>query len=179
MTVTAHRRRDGRGADDGRTGDGGPFHGEAHDHAACVGDALDRAAILCERRGARLTDLRRQVLELVWRGHAPVGAYEILGAMQSGERSAAPPTVYRALEFLMEQGLVHRIESLNAYVGCDRPERAHVSQFLICKQCGGAAELDDKSIADSVMRRAKQLGFTVERQTIEVRGLCPTCQAAA
>jgi Fur family transcriptional regulator, zinc uptake regulator len=158
---------------------GGPIHDHGHDHAACVDEALDRAAALCEQRGARLTDLRRQVLELVWRGHAPVGAYEILGAMQDGQRGAAPPTVYRALEFLMEQGLVHRIESLNAYVGCSRPERAHVSQFLICKQCGCAAELDDKSIADSVLRRAKQLGFTIERQTIEVRGLCPSCQASA
>jgi len=157
----------------------GLFHADAHDHAACVGDALDRAAALCEQRGARLTELRRQVLELVWRGHAPVGAYEILGALQDGQRGAAPPTVYRALDFLMEQGLVHRIESLNAYVGCSRPERDHVSQFLICKQCGSAAELDDASIAESVMRRAKELGFSVERQTIEVRGLCPACQKAA
>jgi Fur family zinc uptake transcriptional regulator len=157
----------------------GPFHDHGHDHAACVDDALDRAAVLCEQRGARLTDLRRQVLELVWRGHAPVGAYDILGELKDGQRGSAPPTVYRALDFLMEQGLVHRIESLNAYVGCSRPEQAHVSQFLICKQCGSAAELDDKSIAESVMRRAKQLGFTVERQTIEVRGLCPSCRATA
>src|SRR5579872_6651908 len=110
------------------------FHAETHDHAACVGDALDRAASLCVQRGARLTEIRRQVLELVWRNHAPIGAYDILGAMQDGHRGAAPPTVYRALDFLMEQGLVHRIESLNAYVGCDRPEQAHVSQFLICKR---------------------------------------------
>jgi len=161
-----------------RQGDG-PFHGDHHDHAACVDDALDRAAALCGKRGARLTELRRQVLELVWRGHAPVGAYDILGQLKDGERGAAPPTVYRALEFLMEQGLVHRIESLNAYVGCSRPERAHVSQFLICKECGSAAELDDKSIAEQVIRRAGELGFTVERQTIEVRGLCPGCQAKA
>jgi Fur family transcriptional regulator, zinc uptake regulator len=163
----------------GKTQRDGAFPAEQHDHAACVDDALDRAAALCGKRGARLTELRRQVLELVWRGHAPVGAYDILGALKDGERGAAPPTVYRALDFLMEQGLVHRIESLNAYVGCSRPERAHVSQFLICKECGSAAELDDAAIADQVIRRAGELGFTVERQTIEVRGLCPGCRAKA
>src|SRR5579871_562039 len=90
--------------------DRGPFRSTTHDHAACVGDALDRAGALCEQRGARLTELRRQVLELVWGSHSPIGAYDILGAMQQSHRGAAPPTVYRALEFLMEQGLVHRIE---------------------------------------------------------------------
>src|SRR5918999_799750 len=107
-----------------------PFH--PHDHLSCIGDALDRAAVLCDQRGARLTPLRRRVLELVWRGHEPVGAYDLLAQMGR----AAPPTVYRALDFLIEQGLVHRIESLNAYVGCDRPEAAHASQFLICTDCG-------------------------------------------
>ncbi len=156
-----------------------PFHSARHDHAACVDDALDRAAALCEERGARLTALRRLVLELVWRGHAPVGAYAILGELQDGKRRAAPPTVYRALEFLIEHGLVHRIESLNAYVGCSHPEQAHVSQFLICQDCGAAAELDDAKIASAVLRRATELGFTVERQTIEVRGVCPACRKAS
>jgi Fur family zinc uptake transcriptional regulator len=156
-----------------------PFLDRTHDHAACVDDALDRAAELCQRRGARLTALRRHVLELVWRGHAPVGAYAILAELQDGQPRAAPPTVYRALDFLMEQGLVHRIESLNAYVGCNHPERAHVSQFLICGRCGGAAELDDPAIAKAVLRRAASLGFAVERQTIELRGTCFSCQAQA
>jgi Fur family zinc uptake transcriptional regulator len=154
------------------------FHDAGHDHEACVGTALDRAAELCGRRGARLTELRRQVLELIWRSHAPVGAYEILGELRDGHRAAAPPTVYRALDFLIEQGLVHRIESLNAYVGCSRPEPGHVSQFLICTGCGAAAELEDGAIARAVLRRADELGFAVERQTIELRGRCPRCQAA-
>jgi Fur family transcriptional regulator, zinc uptake regulator len=165
-TMPAHPRRDH------------PFHESGHDHGACVEDALDRAAALCARRGARLTELRRQVLERVWRGHAPVGAYEILGELRDGNRAAAPPTVYRALDFLIEQGLVHRIESLNAYVGCSRPDGGHVSQFLICTGCGAAAELEDRSIARAVRRRAGELGFAVERQTIEVRGRCPRCQVA-
>ena len=154
-----------------------PFQSAGHDHDSCVDEALDRAAQLCEERGARLTELRRDVLRLIWRGHEPVGAYALLEALRRAHPGAAPPTVYRALEFLIEHGLIHRIESLNAYVGCARPERPHVSQFLICGACSAAAELDDPAIAAAVLRRAGELGFAVERQTIEVRGLCPRCQA--
>jgi Fur family zinc uptake transcriptional regulator len=156
-----------------------PFQPASHDHESCVGSALGRAAQVCGRRGARLTELRRQVLELVWRGHEPVGAYAVLEALRDTHPGAAPPTVYRALEFLIEHGLIHRIESLNAYVGCARPERPHVGQFLICGACGVTAELDDPAIARAVLRGAGELGFVVERQTIEVRGRCPRCQTAA
>ena len=153
-----------------------PFQSAGHDHENCVDGALDRAAQLCAVRGARLTELRRDVLRLIWRGHEPVGAYALLEALRRSDPGAAPPTVYRALEFLTEHGLIHRIESLNAYVGCAQPERPHVSQFLICGACSAAAELDDPRIADAVLRRASELGFVVERQTIEVRGLCPRCR---
>jgi Fur family transcriptional regulator, zinc uptake regulator len=156
-----------------------PFQTASHDHGSCIDDALDRAAQLCAERGARLTELRRQVLQLVWRGHEAVGAYAILEALRRSHPGAAPPTVYRALDFLIEHGLIHRIESLNAYVGCSRPERQHVSQFLICGKCGGAAELDDPAIAGAVLRRAGALGFSVEQQTIELRGLCPRCRPVA
>jgi Fur family zinc uptake transcriptional regulator len=153
------------------------FRAASHDHGSCVESALDRAAAVCARHGARLTELRRQVLELVWRGHEPIGAYALLEALRASHPNAAPPTIYRALDFLIEQGLIHRIESLNAYVGCSQPERPHVSQFLICGRCGAAAELDDPAIARAVVTRAAELGFVVERQTIELRGLCPSCRA--
>lgn len=156
-----------------------PFQTASHDHGSCIDDALDRAAQLCTQRGARLTELRRQVLQLVWRGHEAVGAYAILEALRRSHPGAAPPTVYRALDFLIEHGLIHRIELLNAYVGCPRPEQRHVSQFLICGKCGGAAELDDPAIAGAVLRRAGALGFSVEQQTIELRGICPRCQPVA
>ncbi|HZB93769.1 MAG TPA: Fur family transcriptional regulator [Stellaceae bacterium] len=156
-----------------------PFQVASHDHDSCIEDALDRAAQLCAARGARLTELRRQVLQLVWRGHEPVGAYAVLEALRRSHAGAAPPTVYRALDFLIEHGLIHRIESLNAYVGCPRPERPHVSQFLICGGCGATAELDDPAMAAAVLRRAGELGFLVEQQTIELRGLCPRCRPAA
>jgi Fur family transcriptional regulator, zinc uptake regulator len=154
----------------------GRFHTDRHDHESCVETALDRATTLCAERGARLTDLRRDVLTLIWEGHEPVGAYHILDALKRRHPGAAPPTVYRALEFLSDQGLIHRIESLNAYVGCDRPDHRHVSQFLICERCNATAELDDPAIAAAVARRAGELGFAVARQTIEVRGLCPRCR---
>jgi len=156
-----------------------PFHTEGHDHHLCVFSALGRAEALCHERGTRLTELRRQVLELVWRSHAPIGAYEILSALQPNHPGAAPPTVYRALEFLVENGLVHRIESLNAYVGCDRPDKVHISQFLICTLCGTAAELADPAIAQAVASQAEALGFLIQSQTIELRGLCPACRQKA
>ncbi|HVJ51481.1 MAG TPA: transcriptional repressor [Aliidongia sp.] len=151
------------------------FTPRAHDHTECVETALDRATVVCDARGVRLTELRRQVLELVWRRHEPIGAYDLLDELKTVHRRAAPPTVYRALEFLMDQGLVHRIESLNAYVGCTRPERQHAGQFLICSNCGSIGELDDIGIARAVTERAAMLGFTVQRQTIEVRGICADC----
>jgi Fur family zinc uptake transcriptional regulator len=153
------------------------FIDRAHDHGSCVETALDRAETVCHARGVRLTELRRQVLELVWRRHEPVGAYDLLDELKTTHRRAAPPTVYRALEFLMDQGLVHRLESLNAYIGCTRPEVLHAGQFLICTRCGSIGELDDAEIAEAVSRRAAALGFTVERQTIEVRGICADCSA--
>jgi Fur family zinc uptake transcriptional regulator len=157
------------------------FAGAHHDHGACVSSALGTAARLCGQRSARLTPLRRRVLELIWRGHAPVRAYDLLARLAAkNQRPAAPPTVYRALEFLLAQGLIHRIESLNAYVGCMNPEGhsegAHSGQFLICGDCGAAAEVHDPRVDAAVARRARELGFAVRRKTIEVEGLCPTCQ---
>ena len=153
------------------------FHGQRHDHKRCVGDALDAVEALCAKRGLRFTALRRRVLELVWQGHRAVRAYDVLARLGREHRGAAPPTVYRALDFLLENGFVHRIESLNAYVGCGEPGAAHAGQFLICRQCNATAELDDPAIARMVERKARLVGFAPDRQTIEVTGLCPACSA--
>ena len=155
-----------------------PADAGGHDHHSCVGDALARARDLCASRGVRLTPLRERVLELVWSGHKPRGAYAILEDLaENGEKRPAPLTVYRALDFLVEQGFVHRIESLNAYVGCSDPERSHTGQFLVCTGCGDAAEMSDPGIAAAVSAAAGRLGFRPLRQTIEVAGLCPRCQS--
>lgn len=153
----------------------GGFAEADHDHASCVADALDAASALCRRREARLTELRRRVLELVWGNHEPVGAYTILAALAGEGRGAAPPTVYRALDFLSRHGLIHRIESLNAYIGCIDPRRPHAGQFLLCEQCGVAAELDDPRIGGAIASSAEDLGFRVHRMTVEIRGTCPRC----
>ena len=149
-----------------------------HDHAACIDAALDRAAELCARRGARLTRLRRRVLELVWQGHAAVKAYDLLGALDRKGGAAKPPTVYRALDFLMAHGLVHRLESLNAYIGCPQPDAPHDGQFLICDSCGHVSEFEAPAIQDAIEVQAADSEFAVERRTVEVRGVCRGCRPA-
>lgn len=152
------------------------FPRRGHNHRSCVAEAVDSAAGLCARRHQELTPLRRRVLELVWRSHKPVGAYALLSALRRRGKRAAPPTVYRALDFLLEQGFVHRIASQSAFVGCVKPGSCHAGQFLICGKCGDAAELNDVKIETAVTRRARRLGFAVERQTVEIAGLCPRCR---
>jgi Fur family zinc uptake transcriptional regulator len=149
-----------------------------HDHAACIDAALDRAGELCARRGARLTRLRRRVLELVWQGHAAVKAYDLLAELDRKRGAAKPPTVYRALDFLIAHGLVHRLESLNAYVGCPQPEAPHDGQFLICEACGQVSEFEARAILRAIETQAADLGFAVGQPMVEVRGVCRGCQPA-
>ena len=146
-----------------------------HQHASCISDALRAAEKTCKERGLRLTPIRRRVLELVWASHEPVKAYDILDILRSERDSAAPPTVYRALEFLLGEGLVHKIESLNAYVGCGEPGHADAGQFLICADCGEVAELDDLELAKLIQQKAQQMGFAIEEQVVEIKGSCAEC----
>ena len=146
-----------------------------HDHHACIDRALAQADSICAERGARLTALRRRVLELVWQDHAAVKAYDLLRALDTGATTAKPPTVYRALDFLIEHGLVHRLESLNAYVGCPEPARAHEGGFMICETCGRVSEFDTGKAGAAIASRARRDGFRIRRQTVEVRGVCEAC----
>ena len=141
-----------------------------------MADAVAVAESRCTKLGYRLTSLRRRVLEFVWASHEPVKAYDVLSRLQVEREGAAPPTVYRALEFLQEVGLVHRIESLNAFVGCGNPERSHLGQFLICRTCGTVAEIDDTDITAVIAGKADAMGFAVDRETIEIEGLCAHCR---
>ncbi len=153
-----------------------PFRAKGHNHADCVDEALAAAEDLCRRRGLRLTPRRRRVLELIWSRHEPVRAYDILDRLRAEHGGAAPPMVYRALDFLLENGLIHRVESLNAYVGCSAPLTPHIGQFLICRHCSAIIEIDDSAIRRAVARKAKSIGFRVDRQTVEISGLCPHCR---
>ena len=155
------------------------FAKPGHDHDHCVADAVAAADALCAANGTRLTALRRRVLELVWASHQPIGAYALLDALRKEGMASAPPTVYRALEFLLENGLVHRIESLNAFVGCAHPGAAHRGLFLICTSCRNAIEIDDPRVARAVAGAAGDRGFSVEHATVEVAGTCPNCKRAA
>lgn len=154
------------------------FPKTGHDHEHCVATALSAAESLCAAAGGRLTPIRRRVLELVWGSHRPIGAYAILDQLKDDGRSAAPPTVYRALDFLLEQGLIHRIESLNAFVGCAHPGESHLVQFLICRSCGMTAEIADRRLSDAIGRSAADQGFAIQSRVVELSGICAACQNA-
>ena len=144
--------------------------------------ARERVALavsICEGRGVQMTELRRRVLELLWASGRPTGAYELIEAVKLRDsRPVGPPTVYRALEFLMGQGLVSRIESLNAYVPCAHPERDHDCLFFICSGCRASVELEDPRIGGLLAEDAAGLGFVATRRTVEVAGMCARCAEA-
>ncbi|XGA81622.1 Fur family transcriptional regulator [Halomonas sp. CH40] len=140
---------------------------------------IQQAANQCQSRGVRFTPIRRKVLELIAHSGGGLKAYDLLDQLSTEHAAARPPTVYRALDFLIEQGLVHRIESQNAYVACACPEHTHGFQLLICRVCGYVEELHLDDIGAQLAAKADDKGFKVERQTIELQGLCARCQPAA
>jgi len=150
-----------------------------HDHDACIENAVADAERICEKRGTRFTELRRRILTMIWQGHKAVKAYDLLDQLAVGGGSAKPPTVYRALDFLMEEGLVHKIESLNAYVGCPHPGDVHISQFLICDECETVDEVTSGVLSSAVAEAAEIAGFTIQKQTLELHGLCKNCVKGA
>lgn len=150
-----------------------------HDHDRCISRLMRAAEKVCQKRQLQLTPIRKRVLELITQRHAPIGAYEILSAIKKGEAAQAPPTVYRALEFLLEAGLIHRIDTLNAFIACEMPESVHAGQFLVCRNCSKVVELDDPAISRLLVQKAKALGFTADPQDVEVKGLCAACRSAA
>ena len=147
-----------------------PFHGE-HDHSHCQSQALVSAKEQCLKRGLKLTKIRQQVLEIIWASHNPIGAYDVLQKLQESGHKPAPPTAYRALEFLVSAQLIHRIESLNAFIGCPSPEANHQCQFYICNDCGHIAEMSSSGVADALSAEAKNLGFESRQPVIEVFGV--------
>lgn len=146
-----------------------------HDHDACIENAVADAERICAERGTRFTDLRRRILTMIWQGHKAVKAYDLLDQLANEGGSAKPPTVYRALDFLMEEGLVHKIESLNAYVGCPHPGDNHISQFLICDKCENVEEVTSTALSSAVTTAAGESGFAIQKQTLELHGLCKDC----
>jgi Fur family zinc uptake transcriptional regulator len=148
-------------------------HDHRHDDAKSFVLAVEHAS---NERGLRLTPLRREVLELVAAAGKPVKAYDLLDSLRDRHGNAAPPTVYRALDFLLEHGFIHKLESINAYVSCHHPAEAHQVPFLICDVCSCAQEICDERVAALIEVQAKAAGFRPQAQTLEVHGVCKDCR---
>lgn len=147
-----------------------------HDHRQCQRHLLDAARQHCETHKLRLTRRRRQVLEILLGSHQPLGAYDILAELNQidPDDQVAPPIVYRALEFLLAEGLIHRLESRNAFISCVQPGHQCGAQFLICRNCEQVAELENRD--QSLLAEADSLGFSVDHSVVEITGVCAECR---
>jgi Fur family zinc uptake transcriptional regulator len=148
-----------------------------HDHARCVADTLTRAEETCEESGRRLTPLRRRVLEELAESHSPVGAYNIVERLKQAGDSTPAMSVYRALDFLVTEGLAHRIESRNAFLACNRGhDSEEVVMFLLCERCGTVAEVTSGDVGRDLARAAGAVGFETHAPVLEIKGLCESCR---
>jgi Fur family zinc uptake transcriptional regulator len=156
------------------------FPAPGHDHGRCAADAFSHAERVCVGRGQKFTPIRRQVLGALLASHKPLGAYDVIEELTKTMPRPAPITVYRALDFLMENGLVHRIESRNAFLACahNHDETALVA-FLICEACGSAGELPSAALGQRFNEAARSTGFSPKLSVIEITGICAHCQKAA
>jgi Fur family zinc uptake transcriptional regulator len=152
---------------------------QKHDHASCIDDALACADNHCKQKGLQFTKTRRRVLEILLQEHKAIGAYDILSHLTHEGLGSQPPIVYRALEFLVTNGFVHKIEKLNAYAACAHPGEAHSPVFMICRDCDCVVETQTEPLIDFLGTTAKTAGFHIERTVIEAEGLCPSCQKSA
>jgi Fur family zinc uptake transcriptional regulator len=156
------------------------FPAPDHDHDRCAADAITHAERVCARRAQKFTPIRRQVLQALLASHRPLGAYEIIDALAKSMPRPAPITVYRALDFLMVNGLVHRIESRNAFLACAQDhDDAAVVAFLICERCGAVGEIPAAPVVKSLNAAARASGFVPKLSVLEISGLCAHCQKAA
>ena len=156
-----------------------PIGFEEHDHKVCVSQALSAAEARCAAEGLRLTPVRRKVLELLLREHRALGAYAILDLLREAGFGSQPPVAYRALDFLAENGFVHKIERLNAFVACTHPEERHSPAFMICRLCDAVAEAQSSSAKGGLGAAAQAAGFHIEKTVVEAEGVCPACAEKA
>ena len=156
------------------------FPGPDHDHTRCVADTLTRAEEACDRSGRRLTPLRRRVLEALAESHSPIGAYDIVERLKRAREAVPAMSVYRALDFLVTEGLAHRIESQNAFLACNRGHDSdEVVVFLLCERCGTVAEVKSDAVGRDLARAAGAVGFEARTPVLEIKGLCENCRADA
>lgn len=148
---------------------------ETHDHAQCITSAIAAAEAHCGDRGLRFTPVRRKSLEILLQEHRALGAYEILDRLRDAGFGSQPPVAYRALEFLVAHGFVHKIERLNAFIACAHPGAAHTPAFMICRICDAVAEAHSTPARGSLGEAARATGFRIERTVVEAEGVCPAC----
>lgn len=149
-----------------------------HDHAHCSSDRMAQAESHLAAKGQRLTPVRRRTLEILLEDHRAMGAYDVLNRLAAEGFGNQPPVAYRALEFLTDQGLAHRIRRLNAFTACMHPGESHAPAFLICRTCNSVAETSAAPVLAALTQAATAIGFEIERSNIEALGLCPACAAA-
>jgi Fur family zinc uptake transcriptional regulator len=147
-----------------------------HDHSRCAKEMIRSARLICSERGLRLTPVRMRVLEILTQSHVPLGAYEVLDQLATAGFRAQPPVAYRALDFLVSNGLAHRIEKLNAFVACANAESGHSPVFMICGLCRRVAETTTQTRRSVLDQAARELGFDIRQTTIELEGRCTQCQ---
>jgi Fur family zinc uptake transcriptional regulator len=152
-----------------------PVAFDAHDHGQCVETALAAAEAHCASEGLRFTPVRRAALEILLGEHRAMGAYELLDRLQEAGFGSQPPVAYRALEFLVANGFVHKIERLNAFIACAHPGASHSPAFLICRECDAVAEAQSAPARGSLGEAARATGFRIERTVVEALGVCPAC----
>ncbi len=156
-----------------------PIGFASHDHAACIATSLEAVDAHCRAAGLQFTPIRRRVLEILLQKHRAMGAYDLLDILRDEGLGSQPPVAYRALDFLVAQGFVHRIEGLSAFVACAHPGDVHVPAFLICRSCSSVAEALSEPAKGALGRTARAAGFQIERTVVEAEGLCPRCQPEA
>ena len=146
-----------------------------HDHSTCMGDALTAAEALCAKGGLRFTPVRRRVLEILLQDHRALGAYAILDKLREDGFGSQPPIAYRALDFLVSNGLAHKVERLNAFIACVHPSQSHTPAFMICRLCDAVAEAQSSPARGAFGDAARSTGFRIERTVLEAEGICPSC----
>jgi len=138
---------------------------------------VEAARRICGERGLRLTDLRLVTLEEV-AGNGPVSAYRLMALLRRRlARAVHPPTVYRALDFLIGAGLVAKLESRSAYMIRNRPGRTQLAVLLLCDRCDRAVEYEDADVLRQLAGDAAALGFHLRTPIIECSGTCQRCAA--
>lgn len=149
-----------------------------HDHTRCVNHALNEAEAYCLQNKLRFTRVRRRTLGILLESHSALGAYDVLERLKAEGLGSKPPIAYRALGFLLDNGFIHRVERLNAFIACSHPGAIHDPAFLICTDCKSVAETLVRS-AGSLSRSARESGFHIQETTLEAEGKCPQCQRVA